>query len=38
MAEIKIGILKEGKIPPDKRVPLTPFQCKELISQYPNLI
>ena len=37
MAEIKIGILNEGKTPPDKRVPLTPFQCKELIAQYPNL-
>ena len=37
MAEIKIGILNEGKTPPDKRVPLTPFQCKELITQYPNL-
>ena len=30
MAEIKIGILKEGKTPPDKRVPLTPIQCKEI--------
>lgn len=37
MAEIKIGILKEGKTPPDKRVPLTPNQCKELLVQYPNL-
>ena len=37
MAEIKIGILKEGKSPPDKRVPLTPHQCKELLVQYPNL-
>jgi len=37
MAEIKIGILKEGKIPPDKRVPLTPIQCRDLITQYPNL-
>ena len=37
MTKIKIGILKEGKTPPDKRVPLTPFQCKKLISQYPNL-
>jgi len=37
MAKIKIGIIKEGKTPPDKRVPLTPFQCKKLISQYPNL-
>lgn len=25
---IKIGILREGKAPPDKRVPFTPEQCK----------
>ena len=25
----KIGIIKEGKTPPDKRVPLTPQQCQE---------
>ena len=37
MAEIKIGILKESKTPPDKRVPLTPNQCRDLITQYPNL-
>ena len=24
---IKIGIIREGKVPPDKRVPLTPEQC-----------
>ncbi len=28
MTEIKIGIIKEGKIPVDKRVPLTPFQAR----------
>ena len=37
MTLIKIGILKEGKTPPDRRVPLSPKQCKHLISQYPNL-
>lgn len=26
---IKIGIIREGKVPPDKRVPLTPEQCAE---------
>ena len=25
----KIGIIKEGKVPPDRRVPLTPKQCRE---------
>ncbi|MBW8051342.1 MAG: alanine dehydrogenase [Cytophagales bacterium] len=34
---MKIGILKEGKIPIDKRVPLTPRQCKEVMNKYPNL-
>lgn len=33
----KIGIIREGKTPPDKRVPLTPIQCKELLETYPNL-
>ena len=28
MAKIKLGVLREGKVPPDKRVPLTPKQCK----------
>jgi alanine dehydrogenase len=27
---MKLGIIKEGKIPPDYRVPLTPEQCVEL--------
>ena len=32
---MKIGILKEGKIPPDSRVPLTPNQCARLVREYP---
>jgi alanine dehydrogenase len=32
-----IVILKEGKTPPDKRVPLSPQQCADLISQYPSI-
>ncbi len=31
---MKIGIIKEGKIPVDHRVPLNPEQCKELQNQY----
>lgn len=27
----KIGIIREGKQPPDKRTPLTPKQCKEVL-------
>jgi hypothetical protein len=33
----KIGIISEGKTPPDKRVPLTPAQCAEIARKYPNL-
>lgn len=33
----KIGIIREGKTPPDKRVPLTPAQCKSLVDTYPNV-
>jgi len=34
---MKLGILKEGKMPPDNRVPLTPRQCKTLLNLYPHL-
>ena len=29
----KIGIIREGKQPPDRRVPLTPNQCHEAMLQ-----
>jgi saccharopine dehydrogenase (NAD+, L-lysine-forming) len=34
---MKIGILREGKIPHDKRVPFTPVQCKLLLEEFPGL-
>jgi saccharopine dehydrogenase (NAD+, L-lysine-forming) len=34
---MKLGIIREGKTPPDKRVPLTPSQVKGLLGTYPNL-
>lgn len=34
---IKIGIIREGKNPPDKRVPLTPRQCRLLLDTYKDL-
>ncbi|MFM9007129.1 MAG: alanine dehydrogenase, partial [Bacteroidota bacterium] len=34
---MKIGILREGKIPHDKRVPFTPVQCKLLLEEFPDL-
>ena len=33
--KIKIGILREGKIPPDERVPFGPVECKEISEKYP---
>ena len=32
-----IGLLKEGKIPPDNRVALTPAQCKWLHKNFPGI-
>lgn len=37
MEKIIIGVVKEGKIPPDKRVPLTPEQCVKLQTIYPHV-
>ncbi|MDG1797163.1 MAG: NAD(P)-dependent oxidoreductase [Flavobacteriales bacterium] len=34
---MKIGIIKEGKTPPDKRVPLSPKQCSWIIENYPAI-
>lgn len=33
---MKIGIIREGKAPPDKRVPFTPKQCKHIIDHMPG--
>jgi alanine dehydrogenase len=35
--KISLGILRETKDPPDKRVPLTPSHCRELKERYPAL-
>ena len=32
---MKIGIIREGKVPPDYRVPLTPDHCKTIKEKYP---
>ncbi len=37
MEKINIGVVREGKVPPDKRVPLTPEQCIKLQTIYPNV-
>ena len=37
MNKIKIGILKEGKTPPDERVPFSPEQVREILDRHPVL-
>lgn len=37
MKKISIGILREGKVPPDHRVPLIPEHCSQLLQAYPQL-
>ena len=34
---IKIGLIREGKIPSDNRVALTPAQCKWLRQNHPEI-
>lgn len=37
MKNIKIGLIREGKVPVDHRVPLTPKQCKAIHAIYSNV-
>ena len=37
MSKVKIGIIREGKVPIDRRVPITPFQARLIKSQYENV-
>jgi len=34
---MKIGIVRETKLPVERRAPLTPDQCQRLLEQYPEL-
>ena len=34
---LTIGLIREGKTPPDKRVPLTPKKCTEAQANFPGL-
>jgi saccharopine dehydrogenase (NAD+, L-lysine forming) len=34
---IKIGLIKEGKVPADKRVAFTPLQTEEIQQRFPNV-
>lgn len=37
MSKIKIGIIKEGKVPIDRRVPVTPAQVEEILKSNPQV-
>lgn len=37
MTPIKIGLIREGKTPPDKRVPFTPMQVQEIEQRFPHV-
>jgi len=37
MRHLKLGIICEGKTPPDRRVPLTPKKCVEALQAFPTL-
>jgi saccharopine dehydrogenase (NAD+, L-lysine-forming) len=37
MSILKIGLIKEGKVPPDKRVAFTPLQALEIQQRYSNV-
>ncbi|MCA8833094.1 NAD(P)-dependent oxidoreductase [Hymenobacter pini] len=37
MRPVTIGLIREGKTPPDKRVPLTPKKCTEAEARFPGL-
>jgi alanine dehydrogenase len=37
MQKLKIGVLREEKSPPDKRVPLTPLICADITRKYANI-
>lgn len=37
MEKIVLGVIKEGKIPPDFRVPLTPKQCALVEQKFPHV-
>lgn len=38
MSELKIGVIKEGKVPIDRRVPLTPEQVRSIIKSHPDVL
>ena len=37
MSPLKIGLLREGKVPPDLRVPITPLQAEEIKQRFKHV-
>ena len=37
MQPLKLGLIREGKTPPDKRVPFTPLQTEEIEQRFPHV-
>ena len=37
MNSLKIGLINEGKTPPDKRVAFTPLQAEEIEQRFPHV-
>jgi alanine dehydrogenase len=37
MKPVRLGIIREGKTPPDKRVPFTPFQAEEIEQRFAHV-
>lgn len=37
MKNLKVGIIREGKVPHDKRVAFTPEQCVQISKEFPNV-
>jgi alanine dehydrogenase len=37
MKKIRLGLIREGKLPPDHRVALTPKNCRDLLKKFPFL-
>lgn len=37
MKKLKVGVIREGKVPHDKRVAFTPEQCVQISKEYPEV-
>jgi hypothetical protein len=37
MNKLKVAIIREGKVPHDKRTPLIPTQCTQILHDFPNI-